>query len=185
MYRYLRNTHLFLGLFCSLFLLMYGASSVQMSHNKWFSNEPRVIENEVAVHGGNPREVAAELMAQGLRGEMTAVSSAPGGASFRIVRPGTIYEVDWANGMAKVRTNEANFMGMLNRIHHIGGLWHEFNLVNVWAFFVGVVSVSLLVLGGTGIYLWFKIHQERVIGTVLLALGLGYGLTLLVLIRTA
>jgi hypothetical protein len=74
---------------------------------------------------------------------------------------------------------------MLNRIHHIGGLWHEFNLVNIWAFFVGVVSLALLILGATGIYLWFKIHQERVIGTVLLTLGLGWGLILLVLIRTA
>ena len=185
MYRYLRNTHLILGLFCCLFLLMYAVSSVQMSHNRWFDNKPRVTESEVAVHGGNPREVAAELMAQGLRGELAAVFTTPLGASFRIVRPGTVYEVTWTNGMAKIRTNEANFMGMLNRIHHIGGLWHDFKLMNVWAFFVGVVSAALLILGGTGIYLWFKIHEERMIGTVLLALGLGYGLTLIVLIRTA
>jgi hypothetical protein len=93
MYRYLRNTHLFLGLFCCLFLLMYGASSVEMSHNAWFNNKHRVTESEVAVHGGNPREVAAELMAQGLRGEMSAFLMMPSGASFRIVRPGTVYEV--------------------------------------------------------------------------------------------
>jgi hypothetical protein len=184
MYLYLRNTHLFLGLFCCLFLLMYGASSVQMSHNAWFNNQLRVTEREIAVHGGNPREVAAELMAQGLRGELSAVFTTPAGASFRMVRPGTVYEVRWADGTAKIRTNETNFMGMLNRIHHIGGLWHESDLMNVWAFFVGVVSLALLILGGTGIYLWFKLHHERVIGTVLLALGLGYGLTLIVLIRT-
>jgi hypothetical protein len=76
-------------------------------------------------------------------------------------------------------------MGMLNRIHHVGGVWHEFTLTNIWGFFVGVVSVSLLVLGATGIYMWFKLHQERVIGTILLVVGLGYGLTLIVLIRTA
>ena len=185
MYRYLRNTHLFLGLFCCFFLLMYGVSSVQMSHNRWFNNQPRVTESQSAVHGVNAREVANELMARGLRGELAAVTPTPAGANFRIVRPGTIYEISWAKGMAQIRTNEANFMGMLNRIHHIGGLWHEFTLVNVWAFFVGLVSVALLILGVTGIYLWFKIHQERLIGSVLLALGLGWGLTLLVLIRTA
>jgi len=76
-------------------------------------------------------------------------------------------------------------MGMLNRIHHIGRLWHEFTLTNVWAVFVGLVSVALMVLSVTGIYLWFKIHTERVIGSILLALSLGYGLTLIVLIRTA
>jgi hypothetical protein len=185
MYRYLRNTHLILGLFCCFFLLMYGTSSVQMSHNKWFDNKPRLAEKELAVHGSSPREVAAELMGQGMRGELMAVSTNPAGANFRIVRPGTVYEVAWASGKAKVRTNESNFMGMLNRIHHVGGMWHEFTLTNIWGFFVGVVSLSLLILGGTGIYLWFKLHQERVIGSVLLVLGLGYGLTLLVLIRTA
>ena len=50
---------------------------------------------------------------------------------------------------------------------------------------MGVVSLSLLVLGVTGIYMWFKLHQERVIGTILLVAGFGYGLTLIVLIRTA
>ena len=130
-------------------------------------------------------QVAAELMAQGMRGELAQVSVTKEGANFRIVRPGTVYEVVWAGGTAQVRTNQANFMGMLNRIHHIGGLWHEFTLVNVWAFFVGLVALALLILGATGIYLWFKLHQERVIGTVLLALGLGFGLSLIVLIRTA
>ena len=185
MYRYLRNTHLFLGLFCCFFLLMYGWSSVQMSHNKWFDMKPRVTEREIPVRGGNPREAAAELMGQGMRGELMAVAMKGEAASFRIVRPGTVYEVVWANGTAKVRTNESNFMGMLNRIHHVGGVWHEFTLTNIWGFFVGLVSVSLLVLGATGIYMWFKLHQERVIGTVLLVIGLGYGLTLIVLIRTA
>ena len=33
--------------------------------------------------------------------------------------------------------------------------------------------------------MWFKIHQERAIGTALLVLGLAYGVTLIVLIRTA
>jgi hypothetical protein len=182
MYRYLRNTHLFTGLFCCLFLLMYGVSSVQMAHNRWFNLRPTVTEAEFPVRGDSPRAIALELMADhGVRGELTQVRE----AAFRIQRPGTVYEVQFGGGTAKVKTNVAGFMGMLNRIHHVGGLWHEYTLTNVWAFFVGVVSAGLLILGGTGIYLWFKIHQERVIGTVLLVAGLAYGLTLVVMIRTA
>jgi hypothetical protein len=41
------------------------------------------------------------------------------------------------------------------------------------------------VLSLTGIYLWFKIHTERIIGLILLTLSLGYSLTLIVLIRSA
>ena len=48
---------------------------------------------------------------------------------------------------------------------------------------MGVVSAGLLLLGVTGIYLWFAHHSERLIGGILLALGLSYGLVTLVLTR--
>jgi hypothetical protein len=76
-------------------------------------------------------------------------------------------------------------IGMLNRLHHVGGLWHEYALINVWAVFVGLVSAILILLSITGIYLWFKIHSERVIGAILLTLSLGYSLTLTIMIRLA
>jgi hypothetical protein len=190
MYKFIRNTHLLIGLFAFLFLLMYGVSAVQMAHNKWFSSKPAVSESELALTPRVPdaRVVARELMDRhGIRGELAQVRKAGPGFSFRIVRPGTVYEISYTaeTGAAKVKTNVANLMGMLNRIHHIGGLWHEFTLTNVWAVFVALISVALIVLSLTGIYLWFKIHTERIIGVILLVLSLGYSLTLIVLIRTA
>ena len=145
-----------------------------------------MAEEEVPLPAGNhdARAIARQLMDQhGLKGELAQVRD----TRFRIVRPGTVYEVDYSpeTGVAKVKTNVANFMGMLNRIHHIGGLWHDFTLTNVWSVFVGIVSAALIILAISGIYLWFKIHTERVIGVVLLALSLGYSLTLIVLIRMA
>ena len=135
MYKFIRNTHLLIGLFAFLFLMMYGVSAVQMAHNKWFSNKPAVSESEFALtpRVTDARVVARELMDRhGVKGELAQVRSAGPGFSFRIVRPGTVYEVAYAadTGTAKVKTNVANFMGMLNRIHHIGGLWHEFTLTN-------------------------------------------------------
>lgn len=186
MYRWLRNTHLLIGLFSFLFLMMYGVSSVQMAHNSWFNLKPKVTENRLEVQAMEPRAVAQELMrAHGLRGEMGPVKVAKAGFSFRIARPGTVYEVTYPADphTALVRTNEAGLMGMLNRIHHIGGLWHDYSLINVWGTFVGLISLLLVVLGLTGIYLWFKIHKERVIGSVLLAASLAFGLTLLVMMR--
>jgi hypothetical protein len=38
-------------------------------------------------------------------------------------------------------------------------------------------------MGATGIYLWFCLHEERVIGSILLLLGLVYGLTSLIWAR--
>ena len=190
MHKWIRNTHLLIGLFSFLFLLMYGMSAVQMAHNRWFSNKPAVTESEIALTAGvsDARVVARELMDRhGLRGELAQVRKAEGGLSFRIVRPGTVYEVAYSpeTGNAKVRTNVANIMGMLNRIHHLAGLGHDFGLINAWGVCVGLVSAALILLGATGIYLWFKIHSERVIGVVLLVINLSICVTLLVLIRAA
>ncbi|HEY1341571.1 MAG TPA: PepSY-associated TM helix domain-containing protein [Bryobacteraceae bacterium] len=190
MYRILRNTHLFLGLFCCLFLLMYGVSAVQMSHNRWFNLRPTVTTTDAALppNSADARLIARELMDRyTVRGEVSQVRVAPARVSFSIVRPGTVYQIDYnpATGRTQIRDNHAGFMGMLNRIHHIGGLWHDYWLTELWAAFVAVVSIALVVLAITGIYLWFKIHRERVIGAILLALSLGYSLSLIVLARSA
>ena len=190
MYRLLRNSHLFLGLFSCLFVLMYGVSSVQMSHNSWFRSQPDVSETEYALapHAADARAVARELMdVHKLRGEVVQVRATTGRLAFSITRPGTVYQVEYAipTGAAKVRQNRARFIGMLNRLHHVNGIRHDYWLINVWGVFVAIVSLGLLALGATGIYLWFQIHEERVIGGILLAGGLGYGVTVLVLLRTA
>ena len=187
MYKTIRNIHLFIGVFSGLFLLMYGVSAVQMAHNRWFNMKPRVAVDQLALEPGqDARPLAQALMDQhGVRGELSEPKRTPAGWDFRVVRPGTVYEVsyDQASGATRVRTSTANFMGMLNRIHHVGGVWHDFALTDIWGVFVGLVSAGLLGLGVTGIYMWFKLHPERLIGIVLLAVSLGYSVTLLVLIR--
>lgn len=186
MYKLIRNTHLLLGLSASAFLLMYGISAVQMAHPRWFSLQPSVTESTLSLAAADPRAAARELMtSHGMTGELAAVQQNGGGFHFRIVRPGTVYEVDYsrAAGSAKVRTSMAGFLGMLNRIHHLAGLRHEYGLLNVWGAFVALTSVVLIGIGLSGIYLWFKIHTERGIGVVLLGGSLAFSLTLIVWMR--
>jgi hypothetical protein len=120
------------------------------------------------------------------RGELGDVVRITEGYKFAIARPGTNYQVEYtrATREAEIKVSTAGFMGMLNRIHHLAGLGHDFELINAWGVCVGLVSAVLILLGLTGIYLWFKIHSERVIGVALRAINLGVCVTLLVLIRT-
>lgn len=190
MYRLLRNTHLFLGIAAFLFLLMYGISAVQMAHNQWFSTKPVVTETRVSLPPETPdnaRAIARELRNSGVRGELRQVNATAAGYQLEIERPGAHYQVEYtrASHEAKVRVRTAGFIFMLNRIHHIGGMWHDYGPINAWGVLVGLVSASLIVIGATGIYLWFKIHSERVIGMALLAVNVGVCVTLLVMIRTA
>jgi hypothetical protein len=154
MYKSIRNLHLYLGAFSCLFLLMYGISAAQMAHPKWFKLKPRVASDELTLPSGQDlRPVAQMLMDRhSLRGELTDPKRTSSGWNFRLVRPGTEYEISYnqATGQTRVRTSTANFMGMLNRIHHVGGLWHDFLLTDIWGVFVGMISLALLALGVTG-----------------------------------
>lgn len=189
MYLTIRNIHLMIGLACCLFLLTYAVSAVEMSHNDWFDMEPTVAEAAVEVNPAeatSPRALARSLMqSHGLRGGIDRADEGEQGYDIRISRPGTVAEVRYRPGspQATVKTSTANFMGMLNRIHHVNGLYHEDTLLNVWGAFVGLVSLALLALGGTGVYMWFKIHNERMAGGLILFAGLSVGAGLLVAMR--
>ena len=99
--------------------------------------------------------------------------------------PALSTEVDYsaATGEAKVTTSTAGFAGMLNRIHQTEGMWHDYGLLNAWAGILGLVSLGLLAIGATGLYLWFRNHAERRIGCVLLAAGAGLAGALIVSMR--
>lgn len=184
MYPKLRAIHLCTALFCLPFLLMYAVSGVQMAHRRWFPLRSCVAVRNVRLPAGiaDARAAARELR---VRGELAAVQASAGGLRFRIAGPGAVHEVEYsiATGIARVRTTDSGFAGTLNRIHQAQGLWHEDALVNAWAAALGVVSLGLLVLGATGLYLWFRIHGERWIGCVLLAAGGGLAAALIVSMR--
>lgn len=191
MYRWFRNTHLAAGLLAVPFLLMYGISAMQMSHGGWFSLKPAVTETTVTIassHINDGRALARELMDQNhLRGEIQQAQATATGFQLRIARPGTVYRVDYLSQthQARIQTSVANFMGMLNRIHHLAGFRQSSLVVDVWGGWVLLVSICLIVLGLTGIYMWFHFYKERLIGLILLALSLGYSLSLIFLIRAA
>ncbi len=190
MYRLLRSVHLVLGVAVVLFLLMYGISAVQMAHPKWFSLKPSSSEQRVMLSPGiaeDARAVAADLRREGIRGELRGINETGAGFQFEIERPGVSYEVEYfrSEHQARVRSHTRGFLAMLNRIHHIAGMSHGYGPVDAWGTLVLIVSIMLIAIGVTGIYLWFHVHRERTIGIVLLGLNLAICLTLLFLIRTA
>ena len=76
-------------------------------------------------------------------------------------------------------------MVMLNRLHHAAGVAHDVTSLNVWGALVAMVSLALLLVGATGVWMWFLRRTERTVGLVLLAMNLAFAVTLIVLIRRA
>jgi hypothetical protein len=189
MYKIIRNAHLLLASFSLPFLIMYGVSAVQMSHSTWFQTTPAVIERDLSIAPGqaDARSVARDIMNRqpDLKGELNNVQTSDSGLTLRIVVPGTVHEVryDRVSGVARIKTSVAGVMGMLNRLHHWAGFWHEPASMKAWAAFVAVVSLGLLLLGASGIYMWFTRRSERRIGLALLAVNLIFAVTVLGLMR--
>lgn len=191
MHRLIRNTHLALGVGFTLVWLMYGVSSVQMAYPDRFVLKPERTEASVAV---SPRDtpdaerLAAVLAAAGaVRGDVRNQEMAGDTLSFQVVRPGTVHEVTYVSGAgaATVVTNVGNFMAMLNRLHHYVGFWHVWGPLDLWGLLVALASVALILLGLSGIYLWFRTYGERKTGSVLLGFSVVFTVVMTVLIRVA
>jgi hypothetical protein len=191
MYKNIRTLHLLLASVSLPFLLMYGISAVQMAHGTWFDMKPAVSETQVQLQPGlaDGRAVAREVTsaAPRVRGELTNVRAGSAEVTLRLVLPGIVHDVRYQNasGETSVKTSVAGTMGMLNRLHHAAGLWHEPITLRLWGVVVAIVSAALLLLGATGIYMWFARRSERVLGAVLLAVNLVVVIVLLGVMRSA
>lgn len=189
MYRIVRNIHLILASFSLAFLVMYAVSAVQMSHSTWFVMKPVVSERDLALEKAltDARVIARDVMDRStdIKGELSNVQTGAPAVSMRILVPGTVHEVryDPSTGTAHIKTSVAGVMGMLNRLHHWAGFWHEPPSMKAWAAAVALVSMALLLLGITGIYMWFTRQAERRVGAVLLAINLIVAVTLIGLLR--
>lgn len=191
MYKTVRNIHLLLASFSLPFLVMYGVSAVQMSHSTWFQMKPDIHETQLTLarNETDARAIARTIMEResSIRGEIGNVKAIDTGVTLRIVVPGTVHDVRYerATGVAQIKTSVSGAMGMLNRLHHWAGFWHEPITMKLWASAVALVSAALVLLGGTGIYLWFTRRTERRIGFALLAVNLVVAIVLLVSMRSA
>lgn len=189
MFRVMRNIHLILGLVLFFVSLMFAVSSLTFIYRPWLPkshNDREVTVSIPAEQAASPRALALELMRNhGLRGDLRQIKESDEEISFSIVRPGTNANVKYAKagGEARIKVREQGFWDMLLQLHTNHGFWHEYFPSNVWALLSLLGSVGIMLLGGTGIYLWFALHEERVIGGILLGLGLLYALTTLVLSR--
>lgn len=169
---------------------MYGVSAVQMAHTKWFAMQPTVTEIEMPMSPGctDGRLLAHDVMAsRSIRGEIASVKQTKGGFEVRVTVPGTVHEIryDGTSGRVRLKSSVAGFMGMLNRLHHAAGLNHEYLPLRVWGIFCAVVSLAMLGLGATGIWMWWLRKQERKWGLVLLSANLAFAITVLVMLRAA
>jgi len=189
-FRLMRNIHLGLGLTFALVALLFAVSSLAFIYNSSLpedSGEPAAQTLKIpAAKASSGRALALELMENhGLAGDLSAVEESAGELRFRIIRPGTEAQVAYSRQSeeATIQTRRRGLASMLKQLHTNHGFWHDFLPSNIWAALSLLGSIGLILLGLSGIYLWFGLHQERVLGGVILGVGILYAVTALTLTR--
>jgi len=187
----MRNVHLILGLLFFFYAMLFALSSLTIIYRPMLKltrhSEERTLQ-VAAEKATTPRALALELMKHHeMKGDLRDIKQDGEAIRFVISRPGTESEVTYSpsTAEAKIKTRREGFLETLVHLHTNHGVWHDFLPANAWALLSLLGSVGLLLLGITGIYLWFCHNEERVIGFVILTFGLAYSLTMLVLSRTA
>lgn len=191
MHKWARNIHLAVGVLTTPFLLMYAFTAVQMAHPNWFSLKRTVTKSVVQIAASEApdgRTLARKLMARAnVQGEVTGIDATKSGYRVHVARPGAVFDIVYDSTLeqAEITETKSDAVFLLNRLHHLAGVDHQYGWLNIWGWAVGLTSILLFALSATGIYLWFKMHGELTIGLVLLATSLGYSIVLLFALRVA
>jgi len=191
MFLWMRNTHLILGLAFFFFAIIFAVSSLVIIYRPWLPDSRVDTEQTIKIDAAaatSPCALALELMRNhDFEGDLRQVSEEDGVMKFRIVRPGThaIFEYTEGSDAVRVKTQRWGWTETFVQLHVNHGFHHEFLPASVWAALSLLGSIALLLLGASGLYLWFVLHEEHLIGSVLLVLGLVYGLTSLIWYRMA
>jgi hypothetical protein len=185
-----RKLHNYLGLFLLLFLWMFSVSGLVLNHSAWpagkfwdvreESNIDRAIRAPTAT---SDVAIAADLMRQlEIVGEVGDIRRHPDGAQldFQVVKPGQVFRVDARLDSAVARVTEirVNTWGVMDALHKFTGMKmgesrerRDWLLTRVWSFAMDALAVGMIILVGSGIYLWLRRAETRRLGLLALTAG--------------
>jgi hypothetical protein len=189
-YRWIRDLHLYFGLFVSPFILVFAASVFFLNHGKVAtpaSSAPetfrdlRIPENIEQLQGREAVDRARELLPQlDLTGEIgfLRVLRKERHLVFPVTKPGVeaTVDVDLGSKSAVVSTRMTGWWEALAYLHKSPGP-HNVNIrgnwfwTRAWGWLADTTIYLTLFISISGLYLWYAIKAERNVGLWLLGAG--------------
>ena len=189
MRNWILKVHLYGGLLCAPYLVVFGLSSLNFNHHFAFmkaKEEKATWEAplRVALPAENPKAVEAVRGALGLAGWPIPPKTrrdAEGNLRFDLERPGKGYTIRVFPGEGRVKVEERGkgFWATFNSLHALGPVPGS-ALARAWGWYTeACVGVTLFAVV-SGVWLWASSRRERRVGQVLLfgALAASIGLML-------
>lgn len=178
MRKWLLRIHLYGGLLCAPYLVIFGFSSLHFNHHFAFvtpaPNSTR-WEKPLTVQPSPDNEAMSQAVRDslGLLGwtiPWRTKRNAAGDLEFDLERPGKSYTIRTILKEQKVQVEEHHkgFWEVVNSLHGIEALPNS-RFVPFWGFYTELCTWFVLFAGASGLYLWLEGGKERRIGVLTLA----------------
>ncbi|MFT5366150.1 MAG: hypothetical protein ACI8V2_001097 [Candidatus Latescibacterota bacterium] len=182
-YLWIRDLHLYVGLFISPFIILFAVTTLMFNHTwKPWNNREGLVKVEMPVQV--PEDVegveqAKAVMKQvGVSGEIRNIFRRRNRLTIPVMRPGynASIQVNLETGIAVVEEGETDFWDALMYLHkspgpHVANIRGNWIFTRIWTFLVDGVVYLILFISVSGIYLWIVLKAERKIGLVVLGTG--------------
>jgi hypothetical protein len=189
-YRWLRDLHLYFGLFVSPFILLFAASVFYLNHGKLAAGTDAASETyrNLTIPDGFDRlkgreavdRATAILPQVGVSGEIGFLRyvSTDRHLIFPVSKAGSeaTIDVDLVARTATVKRRSMNLWESLSYLHKIPGP-HNVAIrgnwvgTQIWRLFADATIYLLMFISLSGVYLWWTLKAERTIGLALAAAG--------------
>ncbi len=182
-----RKIHIYLGLFMLLFIWLFSVSGLFMNNPKWFHGNVERTPTDIPVtysEGLDEVARAKELRDQlGLEGEIILRAQRNTEKFFfMVMRPNKRFgvSVDLATKVATVNHVKPQPVGILGDLHTFSGvraIWNEpvqerdWIMTRIWSFSIDVVSIGLILIVLSSLYMGLKIKENRPWAVASLAFG--------------
>lgn len=184
-----RKGHYYLGLYFLFFLWLFAFTGLLLNHSWkfsefWPNRKVSKFERKVEVHptGNDVDRARALMMRLGIKGEIewTAVRPDSTVFEFRVNRPGhnTSVTAYPEQGRAVVEQTEINAWGIMRVLHTFTGVRagderndRDWFLTTLWVISMDAVSIGLLIMVFSGLYMWYGLPAKRNLGGAALMLG--------------
>jgi hypothetical protein len=175
MRKWILNFHLYGGLICAPYLIIFGFSSLHFNHHFSFVNpEPKTIEWQapLTVEPGTDPEVMGPTVrdALGLIGwpvPWRSKRDATGDWEIAIERPGKSYVIhtQFSEHRARVEERHKGVWQVINSLHALHGVPNA-SYVFFWGVYTEVCTWFVFFAAVSGIYLWANSRRERRTGSI-------------------
>lgn len=184
MRKLLLDIHLYLGLFCAGYFIIFGVSSIGYNRHWDPIAEKSTVERTITPPSNLDLSATALAVRDslGLFGQVVGwtLKETEEGITFRVGRPGRSYTVSLnsATGRAHIDVSTYGLFDLISGLHHTGfvpgTLWGW-----TWGLYAWTAMLTFLVAVGLGIYFWWARVPERRVGFWLLGVGSGGSLILI------